>query len=92
MSLARARVVVRGRVQGVFFRGFVLDAAVSLGLSGFVKNLDDGSVEAVFEGEKSMVEEAVAECKKGPPSSRVEDIDLRWEPPSGDFSGFRIRY
>jgi acylphosphatase len=92
MPLARAHLIVKGLVQGVFFRGFVRGMAVQLGVSGFVRNLGDGSVEAVFEGEKALVEKAIAECKKGPPGARVDDIEVRWEPPAGDLGGFTVRY
>jgi acylphosphatase len=64
---------------------------VKLGLNGWVKNLNDGSVEAVFEGQRGLIEEAILACKNGPPGARVTDIDVAWETPSGE-KGFEIRY
>lgn len=89
---ARARVEIRGRVQGVFFRAFTRDVGDRLGLGGWVRNLPDGSVEAVFEGEKTAVAEAIRICRRGPPASRVDDVDVRWEEYRGEFGAFTIRY
>ena len=84
--------MIRGRVQGVGFRWFVYDTAVSFGLSGWVKNLCDGNVEAVFEGEKSAIEAAIKQCSEGPRSAVVSGIDLdRDENPEG-LTGFDIRH
>jgi acylphosphatase len=88
---ARARVTVRGRVQGVFFRAETRRTAEELSLSGWVANRADGAVEAVFEGERSSVESAVDWCRTGPPASRVDSVDVEWEEPRGE-AGFRIRY
>ncbi|MDW7709563.1 MAG: acylphosphatase [Deferrisomatales bacterium] len=90
MSPARARVLVSGRVQGVFFRASTRDVARRLGLRGWVRNLPDGGVEAVFEGERGLVEEAVAWCRTGPPEARVAHCDVIWEEPRGEGS-FTIR-
>jgi acylphosphatase len=92
MANAQARVIFSGRVQGVFFRAFTRDVASLLGLSGWVKNLHDGSVEAVFEGEKELVEDAIKRCRKGPPGARVEEALVEWKPFSGEFRGFSVRY
>ncbi len=80
---ARRRVVVSGRVQGVFFRRSTLDVARALALGGWVSNRDDGAVEAVFEGEQDAVEEAVRFCRTGPAGARVDDVDVREERPEG---------
>jgi acylphosphatase len=86
----RRRVVVRGRVQGVFFRGSTQDEAARAGVDGWVRNLPDGSVEAVFEGPPAAVEALVAFSRRGPRRARVTEIDVREEPPSGE-QGFRVR-
>ena len=89
---ARAHVHVTGRVQGVFFRSETADLAHRLELVGWVRNLSDGRVEALFEGEKQDVEEAVAFCERGPPGAQVQKLDVKWENWQGEFSDFRIRY
>jgi acylphosphatase len=89
---ARAHVHVTGRVQGVFFRAETADLAHRLGLVGWVRNLSDGRVEALFEGEKQDVEEAVAFCEQGPPGAQVQKLDVIWENWKGEFSDFRVRY
>jgi acylphosphatase len=92
MEQARAHIFVKGRVQGVFYRAFTHGVAARLGLHGWVKNLYDGRVEAVFEGERAPIERAIIECKSGPPGAYVSDIDLKWETYSGEESGFEVRY
>lgn len=87
---ARARVVVRGFVQGVGFRASTRARAVSLGLAGWVRNQGDGSVEAVFEGERDRVESMLDWCRRGPAGARVDDVEASWEQPSGD-GGFSVR-
>jgi acylphosphatase len=66
--------------------------AYRLGLVGWVRNLSDGRVEALFEGEKEHVEEAVAFCEQGPPGAQVQKLEVEWENWKGEFSDFRIRY
>ena len=88
---ARATVIVRGRVQGVFFRAETRDLAVRLGLSGSVSNRRDGAVEATFEGPRSDVEKAIEWCRRGPPSARVDSVELSWDTPRGE-SSFEVRY
>jgi acylphosphatase len=92
MENTRAHLFIDGRVQGVFYRAFTRDIAHRLRLSGWAKNLGDGRVEAVFEGEKRAIEEAIRECHAGPPGARVTAIEVRWEPYSGDETGFSVRY
>lgn len=86
--MKRARVTVRGAVQGVFFRVEARDRARSLGLAGWVRNLPDGSVEAVFEGDEERVESMVGWCGRGPAGAQVEDVEVVWAEPEGegDFS------
>lgn len=88
----RAHVFVSGRVQGVFFRSYTKDEADSRGVTGWVRNLSDGRVEAVFEGEKEKVEEMIKFCKQGPPSAKVADIKVIFEDYTGEFKNFSIRY
>lgn len=90
-SRVRRRVIVRGRVQGVWFRGATERQACALGLAGYVRNRPDGTVEAVFEGRARAVARAVAYCRCGPPGARVEGVEVIEEPPEG-LSGFEIRY
>lgn len=79
-------------MQGVYFRAETRSQARRLGLGGWVRNLPDGSVEAVAEGERGAVEELVRWCRKGPPAARVDDVEVRWEEYEGGFDGFDIRY
>lgn len=92
MGSARVHLLIEGRVQGVFYRAFTRSVAMKLGLSGWVRNLYDGRVEAVLEGDKGLIEQAVVECKKGPPGSYVRDVEATWVEYSGDLRGFEIRY
>lgn len=86
----RAHVWISGRVQGVFFRAHTAERARQLGVVGFVRNLPDGRVEAVFEGEASAVEKMIAWCHQGPPRARVEGVEVQWEEPRGEFTDFQI--
>lgn len=76
--------IVQGRVQGVFFRAETRNRARSLGLSGWVRNNADGSVEATFEGDRDRVESMVEWCRRGPAHAHVENVDVAWEEPTGD--------
>lgn len=87
----RVRVRVSGRVQGVWFRAETMSMARSLGLSGWVRNATDGTVEAVFEGDERLVSEAVEWCRRGPPGARVESVEESREEPTGE-QGFEVRY
>jgi acylphosphatase len=77
-------VIIRGRVQGVFFRAEARDRAASLDLGGWVRNNPDGTVEAAFEGERERVESMVEWCRRGPALAQVEDVEVAWEQPRGD--------
>jgi acylphosphatase len=92
MDTKRVHVIVEGRVQGVFFRAFTRDEAVRLGLSGWVRNRPNGSVEAVVEGEKSAVGKMLQWFHEGSPHSIVEKVHLAEESPVGDSSTFEIHY
>jgi len=86
------RALVRGRVQGVGFRFFVEAQASALGLTGFVRNLSNGSaVEVVAEGPMATLETLLAELRKGPPLAYVERVDVSWAAPTGDHTGFQVR-
>ena len=88
----RAHVIVHGKVQGVFFRYETKQAAIARGVSGWVRNLPDGTVEGVFEGPEESVKSLLAWCRQGPPESRVDKVDTDWLTAEGEFDGFRIRY
>jgi acylphosphatase len=88
----RAHIYISGRVQGVWYRAFTQETADSLGLKGWVRNMPDGGVEAVFEGNRELIEEAIKKCYQGPPASRVADIRVVWEDHAEGFDGFSIRY
>jgi acylphosphatase len=87
----RAHVVLSGQVQGVGFRYATADEARRLGLAGWVRNLEDGRVEGVFEGPRPAVEEMVRWCREGPPGSWVRDVKARWDEPCEGLSRFEIR-
>ena len=91
MEEVRAHLFIEGRVQGVFYRAFARDLAYMLGLKGWVRNLYDGRVEAVFEGKKELIENAIKECYNGPPGARVTNIEARWETAEGNLKGFTIK-
>jgi acylphosphatase len=83
------RVIVGGRVQGVFYRSTCAELARRAGVGGFVRNLPDGRVEAAFEGPADAVDGLVEWCSRGPHLARVDEVDVRSEEPVGDV-GFRI--
>lgn len=88
----RAHIFVSGRVQGVCYRAFTKENAAAIGLNGWVRNTDDGSVEAVFEGSKNEIERMISICRQGPAASLVRDIDVQWEGAAEGLKGFQIRY
>jgi acylphosphatase len=90
MALKQVSLVVRGRVQGVFFRATAQREAKRLGLTGWVRNRPDGSVELAAEGEEEALKELVAWAHEGPDAARVEHVDLQWRGHSGEFSDFRV--
>ena len=89
MSFVRRRVIVHGRVQGVFFRGATEAEATAAGVAGWVCNRPDGSVEAVFEGDPDSVAALVAFCRRGPRHARVAKLEVFEEAPEG-LQGFRL--
>ena len=88
----RAELLIRGRVQGVWFRGTTREVAQSLGLNGYVRNTPDGGVEVVLEGPESRVRRAVAWCRQGPRLARVSSVDVAYQEPAGQYVDFSIRY
>ena len=91
MSHARVHLTVKGRVQGVYFRASTVQQALHLGLTGWVMNRRDGSVEVVAEGPSEMLQELVDWCHQGPPGARVERVELQRQEFRGEFSQFQIR-
>ncbi len=87
----RLRLLVSGRVQGVFFRAHTQEEARRLGLTGWVRNLPDGRVEALAEGPRDALEALLAWARVGPPSARVTGVDARWDAAEGTHAGFEIR-
>lgn len=92
MSVVRRRVLISGMVQGVFFRAYTRDAARRAGVTGWVRNLPDGRVEAVFEGEAEQVAHVVQWCRGGSPGSRVSHVEVTEEAPRGDYQSFEITF
>ncbi len=86
----RARVIISGKVQGVGYRYATVDTASQLGLSGWVRNLPDSRVEAVFEGSREIVEEMIRWCYQGPPAAMVKDVVVKYEEPE-ELRGFEVR-
>ncbi len=89
---ARARVVISGRVQGVWFRGTTREKARERGLRGWVRNRPDGKVEAVFEGPRDQVRQMVSWCHRGPRMALVDSVEVDWGEATGGFSGFSVRF
>jgi acylphosphatase len=88
---ARVHLKIEGRVQGVFFRASTINQAQSLGLTGWVMNCYDGSVEAVAEGSRAQLEQLVNWCHRGPPGAVVKEVHAQWEDPRNEFHDFRIK-
>ena len=88
---AQAHIIFRGLVQGVNFRAHCRGHALGLGLTGWVRNREDGSVEAVFEGDRAEIEDAIAWNRKSQPHAEVSGLEVRWSSASGEFRTFEIR-
>lgn len=89
---ARFHAFIGGRVQGVAFRFFAQHVADMLGVTGWVRNLYDGRVEVMAEGEKEALEQFLTELKKGPRLARVEEVEINWEDYQGEFLDFSIKF
>ncbi|MEK6826040.1 MAG: acylphosphatase [Nanoarchaeota archaeon] len=90
--MKRIRILIVGKVISIFFRAFIKENAEQLGLTGWVRNTKDGSVEAVFEGQEQSIEKIIRICKKGPPLARIDDIKITEEKPENKFKSFEIIY
>lgn len=91
-DLASLQVIVYGHVQGVFFRDSVSERAKELRLTGYVRNLPEGTVEVNVEGERKQLERLISHLKVGPPTAKVEKVVTNWLEYTGGYSAFRIRY
>lgn len=92
MTSIRVHIWVTGRVQGVYFRYAVEEEAQDRGITGWIRNLPDGRVEGIFEGEGPRIQELLAFCQRGPMYARVDRVEVREEPFRGEFRRFEIRY
>ena len=90
--MKRVHVYISGRVQGVFFRAETERTARSLNLAGWVRNMEDGRVEALFEGEDKNVDQMLVWCHTGPPHARVDHVTMIEEPYTGNLRGFNVSY
>ena len=90
MAQKRIHLVIRGRVQGVYFRQSSVREARRLGLTGWVKNRADGGVEMLAEGEEDSIKELTSWANHGPSAARVDSVDVRWRGYTGEFPDFRI--
>ena len=88
----RAHLYIEGLVQGVFFRRYTKEVAKKYNVKGWVKNLPDGRVEALLEGDKDNVDKVIEFCKKGPPGAIVDNVEIIWEEYKGEFEDFKIIY
>ena len=92
MPVIRVHLNVVGQVQGVFYRAGARREALRLGLTGWVRNLPDGSVEVIAEGEENQVEKLINWCRRGPPLAIVRSVEVNREPPVNEFETFRVKY
>ncbi|MBP7331588.1 MAG: acylphosphatase [Firmicutes bacterium] len=90
MAKIRARLIISGRVQGVYFRAETYERAAALGLTGWVRNKPDRTVEVVVEGSCGDVEKLVAWCRQGPPVAEVSGVNVVWDNYTGEFKKFKI--
>jgi acylphosphatase len=88
----RAHLYISGVVQGVFFRSNTREVAISLPITGWVRNLRDGRVEVVAEGPKDKLDQFLQWCHKGPPGASVDTVEVEWQGATGEFNDFDIRY
>lgn len=91
-NVVRVHLAINGRVQGVFYRASTRATAMALGVNGWVRNMPDGSVEAVAEGEADAVEQLATWCRQGPGGAFVTDVTIKRETPTGEFRSFEVRY
>jgi acylphosphatase len=89
---AKVHIIVSGRVQRVYFRGYTKNEAQKRNVNGWVRNLPDGRVEAVFEGEKEDIDDLIKSVNEGPSYAKVENLNIKWEDFKGEFTDFQIHY
>ncbi len=92
MTRVCAEILVSGRVQGVYYRAFTLQAAGRLGLTGSCRNLPDGRVEVIAEGDRDVIEILIGQLRVGPPRAKVEAVHVYWKPAERRFKDFSIQY
>ncbi len=90
--IKQVHLIISGMVQGVLFRASAQNTARKLNVSGFVKNLSDGSVELIAQGEEAMLNRLIEWSRKGPLGARVENVEITWQTAEPQFKGFNIRY
>ncbi len=90
-EIVRLHAIVEGHVQGVGFRVFVVERAIALGLTGWVRNCWDGNVEVLAEGSRANLDRLLVALYRGPRASTVTDVTPEWFPATGEYSGFRMR-
>jgi len=90
--MKRAHLIIKGLVQGVFLRYNTKKFAIELRLKGYVKNLPDGTVEVVAEGNEDKINKLIQFCKKGTSAAKVEDVSINYEKPKNEFKDFDIKY
>lgn len=90
MTKTRAHIYASGKVQGVYFRQHTRHQAQNRGVNGWVRNLDDGRLEAVFEGEEAAVQAMIEYCRHGPKDAQVTGLQVAWEPFQGEFASFQV--
>ena len=88
----RLHIIVHGQVQGIFFRATAKEKAVQMGISGWIRNNSDGTVEGVFEGEEKSLKEILVFCRHGPSLAKVEEVKEKWRECTNEFRSFDIRY
>jgi acylphosphatase len=90
--MKRLHLIISGRVQGVFFRHNTNKIANKLGLTGFVRNLGNGCVEIIAEGNEEKLKELIAFCRKGPENSSIDDVKIQYEEAKNEFNTFSVKY
>jgi len=88
----RLHLIIKGRVQGVFYRHNAKKKALALNLKGYVKNLDNGDVEIIAEGPEDKLNELIKWCWHGSPFSKVENIEVKWSNPENEYTDFFVKY
>ncbi len=89
--MSQAHLIVSGKVQGVFYRASCQEVAQALGLTGWIRNLSDGNVEALVQGEKEKIEKLIEWCKKGPAGAKVNNVNITWGNAQEEFKNFDVK-